>query len=76
MTRLFRDVWELGKPTIAKVRGYALAGGFGLALMCDVVIAADDAAVRHARDRRGPVADDDHRADAAVDAAEARRSSS
>jgi enoyl-CoA hydratase/carnithine racemase len=43
LPRLFRDVWELGKPTVAKVRGYALAGGFGVALMCDVVIAADDA---------------------------------
>jgi len=36
-------VWELGKPTVARVRGYSLAGGFGVALMCDVVIAADDA---------------------------------
>ncbi len=36
-------MWELGKPTIATVRGYALAGGFGVALMCDVVVAADDA---------------------------------
>ena len=35
-------VWELGKPTIARVRGYTLAGGFGAALMCDVVIAADN----------------------------------
>ena len=43
MTRLFRDVWELGKPTIARVRGFALAGGFGVALMCDFVIAAEDA---------------------------------
>jgi enoyl-CoA hydratase/carnithine racemase len=40
---LFRDLWALGKPTIARVRGYALAGGFGLALACDFVIAADDA---------------------------------
>lgn len=40
---LFRDLWELGKPTIARVRGYALAGGFGLALACDLVVAADDA---------------------------------
>ncbi len=40
---LFRDLWSLGKPTIARVRGYALAGGFGLALACDFVIAADDA---------------------------------
>jgi enoyl-CoA hydratase/carnithine racemase len=40
---LFRDLWALGKPTIARVRGFALAGGFGLALSCDVVIAAIDA---------------------------------
>ena len=40
---LFRELWALGKPTIARVRGYALAGGFGLALACDFVIAADDA---------------------------------
>lgn len=39
----FRDLWELGKPTIARVRGYALAGGMGLALACDLVVAADDA---------------------------------
>jgi enoyl-CoA hydratase/carnithine racemase len=40
---IFLRAYELGKPTIAKVRGYALAGGFGLALMCDVVIASQDA---------------------------------
>jgi enoyl-CoA hydratase/carnithine racemase len=40
---LFRDLYGLGKPTIARVRGYALAGGFGLALACDLVVAADDA---------------------------------
>src|SRR4029079_9754699 len=26
---LFRAMYGLGKPTIARVRGYALAGGFG-----------------------------------------------
>lgn len=40
---LFTDLWSLGKPTIAAVRGYALAGGMGLALSCDLVVAADDA---------------------------------
>lgn len=39
---LFEDLWGLGKPTIAKVQGYALAGGFALALACDLVVAADD----------------------------------
>ena len=43
MARLFEELWGLGKPTIARVRGYALAGGFGLALACDLVVAAEDA---------------------------------
>ena len=41
--RFIADMWSLGKPTIAKVRGYCLAGGFGLALACDIVVAAADA---------------------------------
>lgn len=40
---LFGDLWSIGKPTLASVRGFALAGGFGLALSCDLVVAADDA---------------------------------
>ncbi len=40
---LFGELWGLGKPTIARVRGFALAGGMGLALACDLVVAADDA---------------------------------
>ena len=43
LARLFEDLWHLGKPTIARVRGFCLAGGFGLALSCDLVVAADDA---------------------------------
>jgi len=43
LARLFEDLWDLGKPSIARVRGYALAGGMGLALACDLVVAADDA---------------------------------
>ena len=43
LARLFRSMWELGKPIVARVRGYALAGGFGLCLACDFVVAADDA---------------------------------
>lgn len=37
----FTDLWGLGKPTIARVDGYCLAGGFGLALACDIVVATE-----------------------------------
>ena len=33
----------LGKPSIAAVRGWALAGGFGLAIYPDITIASEDA---------------------------------
>lgn len=35
--------WRLSKPTVAAVRGLALASGFELACACDLTIAADDA---------------------------------
>ncbi len=34
---------HLGKPSIAKVNGHALAGGLGLVVACDLAVAADDA---------------------------------
>jgi enoyl-CoA hydratase/carnithine racemase len=43
LAELFEDLWHLGKPTIARVQGWAMAGGFGLALACDMLIASDDA---------------------------------
>jgi len=33
--------WHLSKPTISAVHGYALAGGFEMALACDITIAAE-----------------------------------
>jgi enoyl-CoA hydratase/carnithine racemase len=40
---LFTTMHELGKPIIAMVNGPALAGGLGLMVACDLVIAADSA---------------------------------
>ena len=40
---LLRALRTCGKPTVARVNGHALAGGFGLAAACDVVVAVDDA---------------------------------
>lgn len=38
-------MFDLHKPVIAKVQGNCMAGGTDLALMCDVVIAAEDAKI-------------------------------
>jgi enoyl-CoA hydratase/carnithine racemase len=40
---LFRSLRRCGKPVIARVNGHAIAGGFGLAAACDIVIAVEDA---------------------------------
>ncbi len=40
---LFRTMWRGGKPTVARVNGHALAGGFGLAVACDITICVEDA---------------------------------
>ena len=38
-------IWNLQKPVIAQVHGYALAGASELAVMCDITIMADDAVI-------------------------------
>ena len=40
---LFVLMAELGKPIIGRINGHALAGGFGLASSCDILIAVDGA---------------------------------
>ncbi len=44
-TEHFMSLWRSPKPTIAKVRGYAVAGGSDIALCCDLVVMAEDARI-------------------------------
>jgi methylglutaconyl-CoA hydratase len=43
MVRLFRSLYEFPKITIAAVNGAAIAGGTGLALLCDFTLAVPEA---------------------------------
>jgi methylglutaconyl-CoA hydratase len=43
MVRLFRSLYEFPKVTISAVNGPAIAGGTGLALLCDFTLAVPDA---------------------------------
>ena len=43
VTQGWMGIWELGKPVIAQVHGYCLAGGSELATCCDLVYVSEDA---------------------------------
>lgn len=43
ITRNWEQIRQIRKPVIAAVAGYALGGGCELAMMCDFIIAADNA---------------------------------
>ena len=43
LARILAGIPRMRKPVIAQVHGYALAGGCGLAVACDLVVAAEDA---------------------------------
>lgn len=43
MSDMYRAIDNCPKPVIARIQGAALGGGAGLAAVCDVAIAADDA---------------------------------
>lgn len=42
IARLFRALWRVEIPTIAQVHGAAVAGGMGLATLCDFTLAAPE----------------------------------
>jgi enoyl-CoA hydratase len=41
------SIWDLAKPVIAQVHGYAIAGATELASACDLVYVADDAEISY-----------------------------
>jgi methylglutaconyl-CoA hydratase len=43
MARVFRTLYDFPRPTIAAVNGAAIAGGCGLATLCDFTLAVPDA---------------------------------
>lgn len=47
---------RIAKPMIAAVEGYALAGGFEIAMACDIIVAADNAKFGLTETKRGLVA--------------------
>ena len=51
--RLFRTLYELPKPTIAAVHGAAIAGGTGLATICDFTLAVPGAKFGYTEARIG-----------------------
>ena len=44
-TELFMSLWKSYRPVIAKVRGYAVAGGSDIALCCDLVVMSETAKI-------------------------------
>jgi methylglutaconyl-CoA hydratase len=56
MADLFVQIHDCPKPVIAALNGDALAGGAGLAMSCDLVVAADSARIGYPEVKRGLVA--------------------
>ena len=43
IAKMFRKVWSYSRPMIAAVNGHALAGGCGIATLCDFTLSAPEA---------------------------------
>jgi dehydration protein DpgD len=52
----FTDRFDLTKPVLAKVHGYAIGGGFELAMACDLIVASEDATFALTEARLGLIA--------------------
>jgi enoyl-CoA hydratase/carnithine racemase len=52
-SRVFERIEKLSKVVIALVKGYAMAGGLELAMICDIIIADEDAKVGDGHIRTG-----------------------
>jgi enoyl-CoA hydratase len=44
-TQRFMSLWRSYKPTIAKIHGYAVAGGSDIATCCDLIVMAENAKI-------------------------------
>ena len=43
IAKLFRKIWSFSRPIVAAVNGHALAGGCGIATLCDYTLAVSEA---------------------------------
>ena len=59
-SELMLSLTRLPQPVIAKVHGIATAAGCQLVATCDLAVAADQRALRHARRQHRPVLLDPH----------------
>ena len=53
MARMFRRLWSFPKPLIAAVNGAAIAGGCGMATLCDFTLAVPEAKFGYSEARIG-----------------------
>jgi len=60
VTEGWLSLWDLSKPVIAQIHGYAMAGGLELVGACDLAYAANDASLSHPVTRIGGLPDFAH----------------